>query len=196
MILKSIQKISFFRRLTAPLLNKWVEKKVSRFSQFLSSDAKILDVGSGNCLVSKHLIDKGHTVVPLDVKNLSVVPGLIPIVYNGARLPFDKSSFDTVLLLTVLHHTRNPRLVLEDCQRVAKELIIIEDTYRNKLQKWATQGMDSLVNLGFSEMTYQNKSEKEWEVLFAELGLEVVNKRSQRVLLLFRQTTYWLRGDS
>ncbi len=195
MLLKSIQTIAIIRRLIAPVLNKWVEKKVNRFRQFLASDAKILDVGSGNCLVSKHLIDKGHSVVPLDVKNLSVVPDLIPIVYDGARLPFDKSSFDTILLLTVLHHTKHPRLVLEDCQRVAKELIIIEDTYKHTLQKWATQCMDFLVNLGFSEMTYQNKSEKEWERLFAELGLEVVNKKSQRVLLFFRQTTYYLRSD-
>ncbi len=194
MILKSIQKIPVIRRLIAPLLNAWVEKKVNRFSQFLSLDAKILDVGSGNCLVGKNLIDKGHTVLPLDVNNLSVVPDLIPIVYDGNRLPFDNSSFDTALLLTVLPHTKNPRQVVEDCQRVAKELIIIEDTYRNKAQKWATQCMDSLVNLGFSEMTYQNKAEKEWETLFAELGLEVANKQSQRVLLFFRQTTYYLKG--
>lgn len=193
MILKTINKSSFFRRLTAPVLNRWVENKINKFIHFIPLENKILDVGSGSCLITKKLKERGYNIVAIDVKNLSVVQDIIPIVYDGKKLPFDDAAFDTVLLLTVLHHSENPRELILESKRVAKELIIIEDTYGTKIQKLATQFVDLIVNFGHSKMTYQNKSEKEWERLFDDLSVEIVSKRKDAVLLFFRQTSYHIR---
>jgi hypothetical protein len=39
-------------------------------------------------------------------------------------------------------------------------------------------------------MTYNNKSEEEWEAIFREEDLTVLEKSNKSVLLFFRQTTY------
>jgi len=94
--------------------------------------------------------------------------------------------------LTVLHHADDPTKVIVESKRVSKKMIIIEDTYNNKIQKFATQFLDSIVNLGHSKMTYQNKSEENWEAIFANQQLEVRSKERKSILFFFQQTTYFL----
>ena len=100
--------------------------------------------------------------------------------------------FDAALLLTVLHHSDNPELVLKETARIAKKIVIIEDIYSNKIQQYLTYFMDTLVNLGHSKMTYQNKSDAEWKQVFEALQLKLVAESSRPVLLFFRQATYIL----
>ena len=192
MILKTIHRTRFLKLILSPLHNRWISRKADRFIKLLSKDAKIMDLGSGNCLVAEHLIQQGFNITPVDVSNLSIVERLQPICYDGTTLTFKKEEFDYVLLLTVLHHTEDPAKTIRESKRVAKQIIIIEDTYRNKLQKVAMQFMDLLVNFGQSKMNYQNKSERGWEELFNELNLKVLSKKRNRVLWVFRQTLYYL----
>lgn len=193
MILKSIQRIALLRRICSPLIDRWFRNKTKIISTFLYPDEKILDLGSGNCCVAKILKDMRHDVTPVDVKNLSVYKDIQPIVYDGNALPFEDDKFDCALLLTVLHHTTNPEQILKEAKRVSKKIIILEDTYNNRFQKWITQSADTIVNLGHSKMTYENKSEKEWEKLFDALGLHLQHKITKRKLLFFQQTTYNLK---
>ena len=193
MILKTIHKIPIIKKTVSKVLDRWVENKASQFKHFLHPEDKILDVGCGNCLIANNLVQKGHNVIPIDVKNLSIVPDIKPIVYNGTKLPFKADTFDTVLLLTVLHHCDTPKKVIEEAKRVSDTIIIIEDTYSNRIQKVITQFIDLIVNFGHSKMTYQNKSETGWEETFKSLDLQVLSKRRKPVLLFFRQTTYYLK---
>lgn len=160
---------------------------------YLPANAKILDLGSGNCMITNHLMKRGYDVTPVDIKNLSIVDEIAPIIYDGERLPFKDNSFDIVLVLTVLHHSENPAQLIREAKRVSETLVIIEDTFGSKFQKKITQAMDTLVNLGHSKMTYQNKSETEWESLFGEEGLTVLAKSKKNILLFFQQTTYQIR---
>ena len=70
----------------------------------------------------------------MDVKNKSLFPEIQPTVYDGNSLPISDSKFNTVLLLTVLHHTNKPEIVLKEAVRVSKErLIVMEDIYSNPM---------------------------------------------------------------
>ena len=159
---------------------------------FLQENNSILDAGCGNCLITQSLRQKGFDCTPLDVGNLSIFDEVQPVVYDGLSMPFEDKSFDVALLLTVLHHTPDPIPVLEECARVANKIIITEDIYSNKIQQYLTYAMDTIVNFGHSEMTYQNKSDAEWKAAFEHSGLKLLSESSRSVLLFFRQATYVL----
>ncbi|MEM8908128.1 MAG: class I SAM-dependent methyltransferase [Bacteroidota bacterium] len=170
----------------------WVAEKAQRILPFLEQDQSVLDIGAGNGLLARHLLQKGFQVQAVDVANLAIPEEISITVYDGQHLPFADQSYATALLITVLHHTDDPVVVLRETARVASKIVIIEDVYRNTLQKYLTFGMDTLVNLGHSNMTYQNRSTKEWLALFETLGLSLLEHREKRVLGFFRQATFVL----
>lgn len=174
---------------------KWTAEKVSRFMPFLSPNEKILDIGCGNGLVSLYLQKKGFDITALDVADLAYSPKIKVMVYNGENIPFAENQFDVALLLTVLHHTDSPEKVLKEAARVAKKILIIEDIYENPFQQYLTYIMDTFVNFGFSNMTYQNKSDKAWRQLFAEMSLQVENVSYKRVLFFFKQATFFIKKN-
>lgn len=193
MILKIIKNNSWLRQQYIETLSRfWVKEKVSRFLPWLPTGSTAVDIGAGNGLVALELQKAGIQATAVDVADLSILPEIPVTVYDGETLPFPDCHFQHALLLTVLHHTTDPVAVLKETARVAERVIIIEDVYKNTLQKYATFAMDTLVNFGHSEMTYQNRSLKEWKVIFAELGLEVVAEKEKRVLGIFRQVTFVL----
>ncbi len=194
MLLHLIRKIDLIGKFYASNLGKnWIKNKLQPVLPHLSKDQKILDIGSGNGMITHHLRGRGIATTPIDVANLSILPDVESIVYDGSTMPFDNQHFDTGLLLTVLHHCPDPIVVLREAARVSQQLIIIEDVYSNVVQQYMTYAMDTLVNFGHSSMTYQNKSDKEWRATFEELGLTLVEQSSKRVLFFFRQATYVLK---
>lgn len=191
MLLNGIRKLNFFKRIyTGRIGQWWIKRKLQTVIPHLSKEDKILDLGAGNCLIAHYLQQQGFDVTAVDVANLSIVTGLQPVVYDGNILPFDHQTFDTVLLLTVLHHTPDPVAVLREASRVARRIIIIEDIYHNRIQQYLTYCMDTLVNLGHSKMTYQNKSDTEWKQVFEQMGLQLIAQQNRRVLGIFCQATY------
>jgi SAM-dependent methyltransferase len=195
MVLKAIHRLPFLARFYQRHGQKWAQKKISLFEGYLKEKERILDLGCGNCVISDQLLSKGYQVTPMDIKDLSIVNSVNPLVYDGHLLPFEEKKFDTVLLLTVLHHSQQPIINLEESKRTGKQIILLEDTYSNRLQKFITQSMDTLVNFGHSPMTFQNRSEQEWEEIFAQLKLKIIGKKRLRTLFFFRQTLYLLQTD-
>ena len=192
MSLKALQRARFLKRL---VFNIWLwdaRQKFQRIAGYLQKSDKILDVGCGpgsTCLLLKN---HGYDVAPLDIRNLSLAPEIRPLIYGGKTMPFVNDAFDVALILTVLHHTPDPRAVLLEAKRVAQRIIVIEDIYTNRVQQYLTYLMDSLVNLEFFGHPHSNKSDPEWKKLFSELELKLKEAKSQRYLLLFRQATYYL----
>jgi len=94
------------------------------------------------------------------------------------------------LLLTVLHHTPNPKEILKEASRVSKRVIIIEDIYSNLVQKYLTFFTDSLVNFEFRGHPHSNKSVSEWNKLFNELNLKIIHEEINQVYGLFNQALF------
>ena len=171
---------------------KWIAKKMLRITPFLQKEDTILDIGCGNARLAYALKENGYKIALLDIENLSEFPDFCPLVYKGEIMPFEDKKFDKTLLISVLHHTQNPISVLKEAKRISHKIIIIEDIYRNIWQQYLTYAMDTLVNFGFSSMTYQNRNDAEWKNIFFHLSLKIEAESEQRVLFFFRQKTYFL----
>jgi ubiquinone/menaquinone biosynthesis C-methylase UbiE len=191
MLLQLIRKFDLFGKFYSSRLGKaWIRKKLRPVLPHLTLGQQHVDIGCGNGLIVEHLRQQGYPCAAVDVADLSIVPEVEVTVYDGLHLPFEHQAFDTALLLTVLHHTPDPIPVLQEAARVAKRVVIVEDIYSNKIQQYMTYAMDTLVNLGHSSMTYQNKSDAAWKAVFAAMNWKVVAESSQSILFFFRQATY------
>lgn len=197
MLLNSIRKYNLLRRFyESKTGKKWIRNKLASVLPYLDKADNIIDIGCGNGLISQKLTENGYHCTPVDVADLSIANNINVIVYDGRHLPYQDKSFDVALLLTVLHHCEQPLDVLQESLRVASRVIIIEDIYSNKIQQYLTYGMDTLVNLGHSNMTYQNKTDSAWKAAFDELGCILKASSSKNVLGVFRQATYVLERPS
>ncbi len=187
-----MKKSSFIKKLVFKLW-LWDAKEKFRFIEnYLEPQDKIIDIGSGPGSVTKVLREKGHNVTPIDVEDLSFSPDLAPNIFDGKEIPFENNSFDVALLLTVLHHTKNPPNLISEAKRVAKKVIIIEDVYDNVFQKYLTLFTDSIVNLEFIHHPHNNKTDVEWRDLFAKMSLNIDDIQFRKLLILFKQVVYLL----
>ena len=192
MSLSVIKNTSFLKELIFKVWLWDAKFKIKRISEYISPEDKILDIGTGPGSVCLLMNRKGYNLTPVDVIDQSLSPEVDPEIYDGKNLPYRNNSFDSALILTVLHHTPNPREVLLEAKRVSKKIIIIEDVFRNPVQKYLTFFVDSIVNLEFSAHPHSNKNDREWKELFIELGLKLKEAKYNRFLLFFRQAVYYL----
>ncbi len=144
---------SLFRSLYARTLPKRLAIREKRLMKLLVPNERIIDIGTGNGALCSALKHRGFDITPSDVKDVSFFPDVKPMLSDGRHLPFADRSFDTALLITVLHHAEDPDALLSEAARVAKKIIVMEDIHRNRPQKWFTQLTDSLVNMEFKEQT-------------------------------------------
>ena len=169
-----------------------VDARMTEISPYIDPSDKIIDIGSGNCFLDQRLQSLGLNVTPLDVTNKSKVLDITPTVYDGKEIPFPDDTFDVALLITVLHHTKNPTHILREAKRVAKRIVIMEDLYSSQIQKYATFVMDSTLNLEFFGHPHTNKTDAKWLETFDELGLSVVDKKQNNFWKIFTNGTYYL----
>lgn len=169
-----------------------VREKIKEISPLLRARDRILDVGAGNCVLCQQLRQSGYNVVPLDLKNLSFVDEIVPILYDGTVLPFRNDSFDVALLITVLHHASNPDAVLAEARRVARAIIVIEEIYETPIERYLTYMIDSLFNLEFFHHPRSNRTDAGWRTAFQTLGLDISAAGYSRSLGFLRRVTYAL----
>lgn len=187
-----MSKIKLIRKIILNLSEGRKNDIIREIIPFLKRDGKILDIGTGIGDVCNELLVEGYNVTPVDIRDLSLFPGIKPIIYDGKRLPFGDNEFDISLLLTVLHHTENPLSVLKEASRVSKKLIVMEDVYEGKIQKYLTFAMDSVTNFEFFGHPHTNKTKLEWEAVFKELGLKILEMNVHNYWKFFTSATYYL----
>lgn len=192
MIINTLQNNNTATNFIRKFGNSRASELISRFETLLPRDGKILDVGCGVGYISEILINKNYNIVPLDVTNKSFSPSIKPVLYDGTTFPFADNSCDTVLLITVLHHTPSPETIVTEAARVAKHIIIIEDIYTNPIEKYITYFFDSLFNLEFKGHPHTNKTDAEWKKLFSDLGLTLTQTQYKRSYGVFNHALYYL----
>jgi len=160
--------------------------------EFLKNEDTLLDIGCGSCNIIEVLNENNLNVVALDIKNLSIIHGIKPIVYDGKRMPFVDNTFDCSMILTVLHHTTQQKELLDEAMRVTKrKIIVLEDIYTNKIDRYVTQFVDSIINLELRHPR-TNRTDSEWRLFFKSLGLRIVNVRFPKRYLVFKPVLYEL----
>ncbi|MEO9964836.1 MAG: class I SAM-dependent methyltransferase [Reichenbachiella sp.] len=183
------------KKLVMRLWEKDTSRKLSWINQYLSRRDRILDIGCGPCFLVSALLNKGFEVTPIDVQNLSAYQQIKPIIYNGRDLPFEKDSYDVALLLTVLHHIRDVRATIREAKRVSKKIIIIEDVYHSRFNKYLIYFFDSLVNLEFMDHPHNNLNDHGWKRLFKEENLTLEDTKYHKIAFFCTQATYYLTVD-
>lgn len=121
-------------------LTQDIEKKIGHLH-----DKKVLDAGSGNGGISIALSLKGALAFGVDIEpelieiskihlqkyNFSVPPTFL--LYNGDKLPFDDSTFDLAVSISVLEHTDDPINYLSEISRTLKPGGMIYLAFPNKI---------------------------------------------------------------
>jgi len=136
----------------------------------------ILDVGSSDGLIPSELSKKLRKTkfTGIDVK----VPEKTFIKvkkYNGEKIPFPDNSFDCVMLIDVLHHTKNMSVLLKETKRVSKKKVIIKEHYwTNKLNYQILKFTDYITNASYNiPLTYNYLKLNELENLFRDFGFKI-----------------------
>jgi SAM-dependent methyltransferase len=149
---------------------------LQQISPFLNKKSSIVDIGSGYGHVSLLLKEKGWEVTSVDVKNVSKLKPVNTILYDGRKLPFNDKSFEYSLLLTVLHHDKNPENLLQEALRVSNKMLIIEDVYKSLIGKYSLRFIDSLLNWDWFSNPHSNKKDSEWRNIFDKYNLKIVGE--------------------
>ncbi len=178
------------------LYQKWcitkATVKLERLEKFYNRSETILDVGSGNCALSLLLKNNNMKVTSLDIANKSAYKEITPVIFDGLKLPYGDNEFDVVQLITVLHHIKQPEIILKEAIRVGKKIIVMEDVYESTLQKYLTFWADSINNWEFIGHPHSNKTDEEWRQLFKKYNIELTQSEYYKFLLFFKQVTYVL----
>lgn len=146
------------------------------FASYLPREVSVLDVGCGDGLLANELIgirpDLG--IVGVDVFERPDC-AITMTIFDGETLPFDEGAFDVVLLADVLHHTREPALLLEEARRVSSRWIALKDHTRNGL--WAERTLHFMDRVGNARhgvaLPHNYWSREEWMKAFHDLGLKI-----------------------
>lgn len=165
-------------------------RKLGLIEDWLTKTGPCLEIGSGPGSVLAEFRHAGYAVDGIDISDSSYTPDLKPVLYEGARMPFEDGAYEVALLLTVLHHTPDPEAILVEAARVAKRVIVIEDVYESAWQRKYTKVADSITNLEFFGHPHTNRSDPEWRATFERLGLRLLHGQVHRLAQVFQQAVY------
>lgn len=130
--LKEILDANGIGRLREKSIAKRTKEIADQVAPFVEGNL-LLDLGCGNGLTSHHLSESLPVSITLaDIQNYVHPDVKLPfkLIRDDGALPFQPEEFDSVLLLTVLHHCSNPIGVLSEAARVSRrQIIMIESVY-------------------------------------------------------------------
>ena len=113
---------------------KW---KINNINKYLIKNKKILDLGSGDCYISKNL-DCSNLITCVDISDIGLKKcnqrSIRTLRYDiNKKLPFKDNSFDIILMLDVLEHIIDPILLMSEARRVCREkgkiILVVPNSY-------------------------------------------------------------------
>lgn len=120
-----------FKRLHEPVYRRRVQVLSDLILPHLRAGDRVLDVGCGFGGLGDALLKHADCPAGLQLQGLERVKRgneLIPVeAFDGRNIPHPDASFDAVILADVLHHDPEPDLLIAQCARVSRRLLIIKD---------------------------------------------------------------------
>ena len=162
---------------TTQVHTRRVRRLCELLSDVLPREGKVLDVGCGDGLLAKCIIDKVGPKLRIEGIDVLVRDQThVPVThFDGNRIPFDDNTFDSVMFVDVLHHTDDPMVLLREAKRVTRGTIVLKDHTMNGLAAGPTlRFMDRVGNARYGvSLPYNYWPERKWLDAFSELDLTV-----------------------
>jgi ubiquinone/menaquinone biosynthesis C-methylase UbiE len=175
---KKPQNSSLYAQFVHNYMTKKAQESYEHVLPYIKKTDKFLDVGLGAGTFASLLKNKGYNITGVDVVNLSLYKDIQPDLYDGKKLPYKNNQFDVALVISVLHHCGlkdENKKVLAEAMRVSKKVILIEDTYRNELERKIVSAIDQIANWEFWKHNYLTNKEwftfihkMKWHTVFAK----------------------------
>lgn len=155
-------------------------RRVRRLSELLAEmipqGCSLLDVGCGDGQLARSLLDKRPDLRIEGVDVLVRERVWLPVqAFDGRNLPHPEASFDGVMLVDVLHHTRDPLALLREALRVSRRWLIVKDhVLKGPAAALRLQFMDYVGNSHHAvALPYNYLSDGAWNELRRVLDLKV-----------------------
>ncbi|MDQ4143008.1 MAG: class I SAM-dependent methyltransferase [Actinomycetota bacterium] len=125
--------------------NRFDKLGAVEFSQ-LEAGGSVLEVGAGTGNFLRHFGDVAGSLVALDLTpgmlevGRADHPSILPVLGDGARLPFRSRSFDLVTSAQTLHHVRDAMPFLREMRRVVKDegsVVIVDQVATERYEEIA-----------------------------------------------------------
>jgi ubiquinone/menaquinone biosynthesis C-methylase UbiE len=117
-------------------------------------------------------------------------------LFDGKSLPFPDNSFDVCLFVDVLHHTMDPETICREAVRVSRKHVVIKDHLcENRVDDATLRFMDWAGNRSHGvALPYNYLSQKRWDKLFEDVGLEKIVTEHKIALYPFPFSLIFGRG--
>lgn len=154
----------------------------SFIATYLPPHSQVIDIGSGNGLIAKKVMQlrpdvsiQGVDVHKRDVEYIPVT------LYDGQTLPFEDKQFDAALFIDVLHHTNNILQLLQEAKRISRQVVLIKDhVCESSRDRSVLSYMDDVGNTRFGVTIPQNYlSKSEWNKCFEGADLRITDWNEQ-----------------
>lgn len=188
-----------FKAIFSKFTRRRSETVVERIWPFIKNSNIIIDIGSGTGDIVGLIKKRGKNIIPVDVADFHGPRLIKMIIYDGKTLPFKDKTFETALLLMVMHHTPNPEVVFKEAARVAKEIVVIETSYTTPLNRILTIISDAIGNLRTEAFWNSYKTDGQWRQFFTDHGFVVWATKKfpdkNLVVIPFLHTLYYLKKN-
>lgn len=170
--------------------NSYAVKKRIEFIQKYAK-GRCLEVGAGTGEISKALLSK-HKVVATDIspKMVNEIKKKLKIkayVTDAQKLPFDDSSFDTIIAAEVIYYLDDPERFIQESHRTLKKKGRILLTSASKITEFYDRIRAFLRKLGFSSMYFADPNRQfmttnKIKKLLEEKGFKIKNTEMAIIL--------------
>jgi SAM-dependent methyltransferase len=173
--------------------NRRVVTLAGNMASFLPSGARVLDVGSGDGSVCAAIMEIRPDVQITGIDVLKRPATKIPVgEFDGITIPYADGTFTAVTFVDVLHHTRDPVLLLAEARRVTSVCVVIKDHLADGFMAIPTlRVMDWVGNASFGvALPYNYLTCAQWGDAFDSAGLTIRNLKTD--LHLYPGPFSWL----
>ena len=166
-------------------------------AELLPRGAQVLDVGAGDGLLARRVLDARPDLTMRGVDILVRPRTHVPVEpFDGITLPFPDDAFDAVMMVDVLHHASDQQRLLREVSRVARAAVVIKDhLVLGALAEPTLRFMDWVGNARHGvALPYAYWSPARWREALADAGLRVVEQRQRLGLYPWPVSLVFERG--